>query len=238
VFGLSSIPPYHLDIIAALAGSVDVHFFFMNPCREYWDDIVPGKLIDKLAASSHKEPEELYLVEGNPLLASSGRQGRELITLLHERGEWQDHDLFQDPLEEGGRVIALKVVQSDILNLRSGRSGGYGIAPTDRSIQFHSCHSPMRELEVLYDQILKMFVDDPGLAPRDILVMVPDIESYSPLIKAVFSVHEQGQPLFVPADHKIGRRVFNKLLDIPFGTIIKHILHGWGMGEGWRGPHG
>ena len=49
----------------------------------------------------------------------------------------------------------------------------------------------MRELEVLYDHLLDWFERDPELAPRDILVMIPDIEQYAPLIHAVFGSPEQ-----------------------------------------------
>jgi exodeoxyribonuclease V gamma subunit len=44
----------------------------------------------------------------------------------------------------------------------------------------------MREIEVLHDNLLAMFEEDPDLLPKDILVMTPDIESYAPVIQAVF----------------------------------------------------
>lgn len=44
----------------------------------------------------------------------------------------------------------------------------------------------MREVEVLHDQLLAMFDADPTLKPRDIIVMVADINAYSPAIQAVF----------------------------------------------------
>ena len=56
----------------------------------------------------------------------------------------------------------------------------------DESIVIHICHSRMREVEVLFDQLLNMMVQDPTLHPRDILVMTPDIASCAPYIKAVF----------------------------------------------------
>ena len=55
----------------------------------------------------------------------------------------------------------------------------------------NSCHSPMREVEVLYDQLLACFAADPTLRPRDILVMTPEIEKYAPLIRAVFEYPEE-----------------------------------------------
>lgn len=60
------------------------------------------------------------------------------------------------------------------------------VDPDDRSITIHVCHSPQREVEVLHDQLLAMLQADPELTPRDIVVMVADIDSYSPFIQAVF----------------------------------------------------
>jgi exodeoxyribonuclease V gamma subunit len=56
----------------------------------------------------------------------------------------------------------------------------------DRSVTIHVCHSPQREVEVLHDQLLAMLQDDPELTPRDIVVMVADIDSYSPLYSGCF----------------------------------------------------
>ncbi|MDR8300451.1 hypothetical protein FPK64_22775, partial [Acinetobacter baumannii] len=55
-----------------------------------------------------------------------------------------------------------------------------------RSLSIHVCHSPQREVEVLHDRLLAMLEADPTLTPRDIIVMVADIDSYSPYIQAVF----------------------------------------------------
>lgn len=44
----------------------------------------------------------------------------------------------------------------------------------------------MREVEVLHDQLLSMFDTDSGLKPRDVIVMVADINAYSPAIQSVF----------------------------------------------------
>jgi exodeoxyribonuclease V gamma subunit len=54
----------------------------------------------------------------------------------------------------------------------------------------HSCHSPLREVEVLYDHLLEWFQHDRNLQPRDVLVMTPDIETYAPFIQAVFDAPE------------------------------------------------
>ena len=48
-------------------------------------------------------------------------------------------------------------------------------------------HGPMRQCEVLRDQLLAAFERDPTLEPRHVLVMTPDIETYGPLLSAVFA---------------------------------------------------
>ncbi|MDT7856017.1 exodeoxyribonuclease V subunit gamma [Rubrivirga sp. S365] len=56
----------------------------------------------------------------------------------------------------------------------------------DRSVRVHDCHSPRRELEALRDALLDAFADVPGLRPSDVLVVVPDLAVYAPLVDAVF----------------------------------------------------
>ncbi|XPE48400.1 hypothetical protein ACNKHL_17140 [Shigella flexneri] len=60
--------------------------------------------------------------------------------------------------------------------------------PLDSSITFHVCHSPQREVG-LSGRLPAMLEEDPTLTPRDIIVMVADIDSYSPFIQAVFVAH-------------------------------------------------
>ena len=39
---------------------------------------------------------------------------------------------------------------------------------------------------MLRDQLLALFDADPGLEPRDVVVMTPDIETYAPYLEAAF----------------------------------------------------
>ena len=84
-----------------------------------------------------------------------GKQGREFLELLLESNQVQSEELFLE-LEEN---TALDVVKNDILNLTFGGEFGTECQPTpkqfnDASIQIHVCHSRLREVEVLHDQIL------------------------------------------------------------------------------------
>ena len=55
----------------------------------------------------------------------------------------------------------------------------------DRSIGLHSCHGPLREVELLRDQLLAAFDELDDLAPHEVVVMAPDVEAYAPYIEAV-----------------------------------------------------
>lgn len=181
LFGISYLPIYHLEIIAAVAQLTEVNLFLLSPTREYWADIVSTKTKARLV------PEERAVrFEGNPLLASLGRLGRDFSDMTIELGNLasREEELYAEP---DGSCLLLQL-QSDILNL-VGAEEGRGLQPVnsgDNSIQIHSCHSPMREVEVLHDQLLAFLEQEPGLEPRDILVMTPDIEIYAPYITAVF----------------------------------------------------
>ncbi|MEW6665763.1 MAG: exodeoxyribonuclease V subunit gamma [Thermodesulfobacteriota bacterium] len=198
LFGISSLPRFHMDVLSALSRFMEIHLFFMNPCREYWGDILSeremgGRL--ERAGAGRLGPDLLHLEQGNSLLASMGRLGRDFLERVTELG-WEETSAFEDP----GDITLLHSLQSDILNLREG-SAGHGqkkvISGGDESIRFHTCHGPMREVEVLKDQLLHLFGRDPGLAPKDILVMTPDIESYGPYIQAVFDI-PHADPTWIP----------------------------------------
>jgi len=176
IFGISALPDYHLKVIKAISQIIDVHFFFMSPTSEYWGDIVPERKAAKIDRS------DLHFEVGNPLLASMGRMGRDFFNAIIEDAD--EYKLFDEP--RGDNLLA--TIQSDIFHLRwRGKDMDKAlVSEDDISIQLHSCHSPMREIEVLYNNLLFLFERYRGLKPRDIIVMTPDIETYAPFISAVF----------------------------------------------------
>ena len=222
VFGISALPPFHIQVLAEVSRFIQVNLFLMNPCQEYWGDIVSGREMMRVVEHAKKaeHPEDLHLERGSSLLASMGMLGRDFLKLITDLGP-EEYTFFGDPGEE----TLLSSIQADILNLRDRGRVGTGkkkINEADHSIQVHSCHSPMREVEVLQDCLLSFFASDPALLPKDILVMTPDIETYAPFIHAVFSL-PRGDPRFIPfsiADRGVRKEsqmldVFLSLLDLP-----------------------
>jgi exodeoxyribonuclease V gamma subunit len=181
VFGISYLPKYHMDILAVTARITEVNLFLLSPTREYWADIVSDREKARLS-----QEERSLLIEGNPLLASLGKLGRDFSDMVVELGEVASaqKDFYGEP----GGALLLEGIQSDILNLLGAEEGREKrfFDLDDRSVQIHSCHSAMREVEALYDNLLAMLERLDGLAPRDIVVMTPDIETYAPYISTVF----------------------------------------------------
>lgn len=180
VFGISYLPRYHMDLFAATARVTEVNLFLLSPSREYWADIITGRQQARLPTA-----ERDLRMEGNPLLASLGRLGRDFSDMAIDLGEIAagQEDLYADT----ARDTLLSALQSDILNLHGAEVQEKEIIRSeDDSLQIHSCHTPMRETEVLHDNLLALLEAKPGLQPRDIVVMTPDIETYAPYITAVF----------------------------------------------------
>jgi exodeoxyribonuclease V gamma subunit len=187
VIGIPTLPPFHLEVLTRIARQVEVNLFLLNPCREYWGQIVSERELARLEKRG-LDQEEWFEV-GNPLLASWGKLGREFFEAIIENcGDPERSDTFK----QIGSASLLHSIQGDILELRGADDGKRTVGEDDLSIQVHSCHSPMREVEVLYDTLLSLFDSDPTLTPRDILVMTPDIEKYAPYISAVFETPEEG----------------------------------------------
>ncbi|MBJ6802375.1 exodeoxyribonuclease V subunit gamma [Geomonas propionica] len=187
VIGIPSLPPFHLEVLSRMAQHAEVNLFLLNPCRQYWGEIVSERELARLEKQGEGEPQ--WYETGNPLLASWGKLGRDFFNAIIDGcGEHDRHDSFGG-LPQGS---LLHEVQADIVELRGAESGVRQVQPGDLSLKVHSCHSPMREVEVLYDTLLSIFDADPSLSPRDVLVMTPDIESYAPYISAVFGNPEPG----------------------------------------------
>ncbi|MEM5789491.1 MAG: exodeoxyribonuclease V subunit gamma, partial [Syntrophobacteraceae bacterium] len=187
VFGISYLPPFHIQVLQSLSRLTEVNLFVLNPCREYWGNITAERQIGRIAfgtGSGSLSAEDLHLESGNSLLASMGKLGRDFFGLITSF-DCEEYSSFEPP----GESDLLSCIRSDILDLKESREATgspVSVAASDRSVEIHSCHGPMREVEVLYDHLLEMFESIPSLAPRDIVVMAPDIELYAPLVQAVF----------------------------------------------------
>ncbi|MFO7846056.1 MAG: exodeoxyribonuclease V subunit gamma [Balneolaceae bacterium] len=97
----------------------------------------------------------------------------------------------ESDIEQPDNTSLLGRVQHSILTAKPFAISGQKLS---ESVQIHSCHSPLREVEVLYQFLLRQFEKNPDLHPDDILVAMPDPEQYAPVIHAVFGAGEEELP--------------------------------------------
>ncbi|MBL8398644.1 MAG: exodeoxyribonuclease V subunit gamma [Candidatus Accumulibacter sp.] len=188
VFCLPTLPPLYLEILRQLANWIDIRMYVLNPCREYWFEIVDAKRLRYLAAQRRDAFHEV----GNRLLASWGKQTQAHIDLLFaDPGQIieQGSEFIAEPLAATDATVGggslLSRIQQAILELRDLAPGSVRLDPDDRSIEVHVCHSLTRELEVLQDQLLAHFTEA-ATTPAEIVVLLPDLLAAAPLIDAVF----------------------------------------------------
>ncbi|MBW6520852.1 MAG: exodeoxyribonuclease V subunit gamma [Desulfoarculaceae bacterium] len=191
VFGLHSMPPLLLDCLHAISSHCDVHLYLLSPCENYWAD-TPGmrQLIRENISRLQNGLEPVPLIpEIHPLLNSLGRQGQDFQSMLFERIDiLNEITSFIDPQHNSSSAAPclLHRLQSDLLDGRWKAKNDGGEIPLDPSLTMVSCHSAVREVMILKDQILRWLQENPYMTLRDIVVMAPDIQDYTAIIPAIF----------------------------------------------------
>ncbi|HFC3908131.1 TPA: exodeoxyribonuclease V subunit gamma [Neisseria gonorrhoeae] len=198
VFGISTMAPMYLQLLHKLSEHCDVFVFALNPSGMHWGNVIEAAQILKGGG----DPD--LTQAGHPLLASLGKQGRDFFDFLNEMEIEEETPVF----EEGGRDTLLHALQTDIQNLKMPSENVGSVNTGDGSIRIVSAHSPLRELQILKDKLLKILHEHPDWQPHDIAVLTPNIEPYTPFIEAVFGQAQPGaQALpYSVSDVKISRR--------------------------------
>jgi exodeoxyribonuclease V gamma subunit len=173
----------------ARAGTL--HFYLPTPTREYWGDL--QSLGARLRAGADPFADD---ARDNPLLRDWGAAGKDFMALLGGDEVVQpsgEIGAYVDPEEGEGELhdSLLPRMQADLFHRRDRPSGEARseLDPSDPSLQFHACHTRLRELQVLHDRLRALLEDerfDPPLQPREIAVLAPDIDPYAPYLHAVF----------------------------------------------------
>ena len=246
LFGISAIASSQLEIFDALSKKTQVFLFFFNPSEHYWGDVVDEKTAAKITAKYAKtplidaaehtpsKPDDEYYFIGNPLLSSWGKLGRDYFEqLVQLDANWID-DGFKNDFADS----LLGKIQSEIYQLAfKGESltldkewfindeGKLPISEDDTSIIVSDCYTSLREVERLHDYLLNLFHQNPALTPKDIIVMMPDVGTYSPYIEAVFGgAHGKRYIPYALADLAIEQEKpvlssFASLANLPFSRF-------------------
>ncbi len=185
--GVTHLPPSYTRILVALCPHVPVHMFQLRASEPR--EATPGAGERGPARRQSAVGSAGAEGRGNPLCQSLGALATEFDSVLER--ELSSHEVTTraaELYEIPSGTTRLTRLQREILENRAPVGADLGLAApeADESIRIHVCHSPMREVEVVHDQLLALLSTDTHLEPRDVVVMMPDVEIYAPLIEAVF----------------------------------------------------
>jgi exodeoxyribonuclease V gamma subunit len=219
VFCLSTLRPGDKLRIAELARHLEVHLFALTPSSEWWQDI-RQRSAQRAALRDAKSPPQIAslldtLRQQNTLLAANGEPSRDLQ-------QWLETLAYDDPIP-----AAPLAAEPTLLGRLHGwidraevnpRAEPGGEAPWSAlagcpSFEVHACHNPLRQCEVLRDELLRRFAADETLEPRHVLVMTPDVGAYAPLLAAVFARGGGGTPAIPVSIADLGIRATNSVAD-------------------------
>lgn len=234
LFGISHLAPAELAVLRAVAAHRLVVFYLPDPCREYWGGLTDPRraLAEQLAMAPFGEASETWFFEQerqHPLLARWGRLGQHFVMRLQgeedavqvDERHWRDREAADTApadrlarVQESIRRLAPSLMDVALATPADGAGTGAAVDPAveaaeraDASLRVHACHTRLRELEVLRDQLLDAFAHLDGLKPSEVVVMSPDIRAYVPLLPAVFGA--AGDPGAVLPHH---------LADVPLAS--------------------
>lgn len=204
-FGISIITAYHLEVFHELAKHINISFNLLNPSPSvYWfDDKSPQQIARWKSRARQKASLYEVPIEGNALLTNWGSVIQDTFGLFFKDddflNEYDDSGIEPEPKSLLGKI------QNDIYNnaVSNDRNKFSLDDIKDGSISLNACYTSVREVEVLYNYLVHLVNQNPGsLSPRDIVVMVSDIDTYAPYIKAIFRSAPYSFP-FTIADESI-----------------------------------
>lgn len=187
IFNILALPPLYQKILEKLAKYIDIYWFLVEP---------------SLYPINKSEPHHLLKIFGD--------YKNYLSENLKLKSNF-DVILFQKPANNN----LLQCLQFDIqyaVNRVGGKYPKQVLKKSDNSLQIHICHSTVREVEVLYDQLMILFHKYPDLSPDDVMIGVPSIKEYDYLIRTIFST---------PSSRKLS---VNIISDMPNAPEKDHVL--------------
>ncbi len=239
VFGMSLLPggPGFIDLAASLGVRREVHLFVVEPS---------ALLRARFAASDARPPApgsqrlrsemEPASALRHPLLRSWGRLHYETASVLADAmGSGVFDDVSSTPAEVrpvgGPEDTLLSRLQDGIRNDTRPTADlvpvGDAAGVVDDSVEFHACHGPTRQVEVLRDTLLRLLCDHPHLQEDDILVVCPELESMAPMVEATFGASARtGSTVADPSRVSLRYRLADRSLgtSVPLVSALTALL--------------
>lgn len=194
LFGTLAMSPEQFSWFGALARWQEIHVFAPDPCREFWQDMVTPAARAQVALL---RPDEAWLYEGEPaVLPLWGRAQRDFGVQVLSLADQSPVDI-DEPLRDREHPFAdrqaaaparpgvLQALQLAVF-LASDEPWTRCAGP-DRSLRVHATHGAMRSAQVLHDELLACFDEDPSLCPHEVVVYCANLDAALPAIEAAFA---------------------------------------------------
>ncbi len=242
LFGVGRLGRVFERLLGELGERTQVYVWALNPCREFWEDVVTdvdeeaellsSKAVDggqlALLADGPDPAPNFWEPERFPLpLRLWGRAGRDQMRMLNRLCHHDPRALFDKPAPEQPTV--LRQIQRDVLCLEAERDEPIARLDDD-SITVLACPGVQREVEVIANEIWSLMrgerrlQDDRPLRFNDIAVIVNGEQrlAYQTQIEAVFRDTYDIPFNVVDLEANAHSRLIEALdllLDLPFGQF-------------------
>ncbi len=192
IYGLSSLAPLQIDLIQAFSKVINIKIYLISPCNDLWQRCEARRL--QFRNTWNTPPDRQWLLDSPRLEAFLGRMGAEFQQLLEGSGEYQlgernEEDIFSLTADisanKGNKPTILEQLQQELLSTKSENI--LTKEKSDKSLLFLKAPGKYRQVELIRDHILQLFANDKSLQPRDILIITPQIDSYSAIFTSVFN---------------------------------------------------
>lgn len=263
IFGLTSVYPSQLQILIKLANYTNIFWYYQACSYEYYGDLLTDKARSKIEQKLLRKPDlsldDLYLTNGNQLLANCGQQSREFVELLRAN-DVQVYDFMREQIEPlTANATMLEVIQHDIRSIKERVRSEYRLSQNDdyyleplmlnetaqkiydlanheQSIKINICHNRMREVQVMFNEVVTALNKNPELQCNEILISAPDIDDYASYIQAIFDNeyvnNQHGQQYKLPYQITGNRRhnsykiieVIKLLLQTPYALNVSYLI--------------
>ncbi len=186
VYGLTSADPMDLEVFEAMAAGRDVHLHLLHPSPALWRDTALLAERDRVTAGLGRDSDPTVHLPRHLLLRSWAQESRELQLVLAGRNHTGEASAGERQTAATSLLGRLQQdIRSNTVPAESAAAPG-AASDGDRSVQIHVCYGARRQVEVLRDAILHVLAADTTLEPRDVVIMTPDLDTFAPLLEAVF----------------------------------------------------
>ncbi|MGN0835451.1 MAG: exodeoxyribonuclease V subunit gamma [Candidatus Spyradosoma sp.] len=212
IFAPTALPRTHFEMLLKLSERIEIFFYCHALSSDLWTETRDEKTLLREARRRPQLKSEADWIallrddaaaRGNELLLSWGKAARMLAMRLVDEGFADADSTDEAPPPRDSLLHAIQAdVRENVVRARAAGTpnGAEALPPPPAdveadvrdavSLRVHVAHSPMREMEILRDDLRELFRRDPELRPRDVLVMMPDTDAYAPFVRAVFGRSE------------------------------------------------